>query len=98
MLGRLFPRPRGRGLIEASPPSPAPPTSGCYFRDRVVAASLKQRSARPAEQGRAAFPRPRGRGLIEAFFATPSLTHRRYFRDRVVAASLKPGALALAHG
>jgi len=60
-----IPRPRGRGLIEATSPFTLIRIA-IEFRDPAVAASLKRvRHLRGGAEARP-IPRPRGRGLIEA--------------------------------
>jgi len=60
-----FPHPRGCGLIEAGPVSPA--VQGMfYFRILADAASLKPVLLQAECIGLREFPHPRGCGLIEA--------------------------------
>src|SRR6266496_4389147 len=74
-----FPRPRGRGPIEArhSPSTPTGPNPS--FLDREVEAQLKlDRLPRRVQLDRG-FPRPRGRGPIEAPRVTCSRSARAWF-------------------
>ena len=61
-----FPRPQGRGPIEAHDQQAVLGVSGKRFRARKGAAPLKQSLAFWARHRKAWFPRPQGRGPIEA--------------------------------
>src|SRR6266536_1937940 len=90
-----FPRPRGRGPIEATPPSFRLSPSYHGFLDREVEAQLKPGSRRAARRHAAWFPRPRGRGPIEACRdPRPVRTEPAGFLDREVEAQLKLPHLA----
>src|ERR1035441_10133495 len=84
-----IPRPRGRGLIEATRTSSEANTSW-QFHDRAVVASLKRESRRVSRGTHERIPRPRGRGLIEALKAACEAVADCEFHDRAVVASLKP--------
>src|ERR1035438_10283945 len=85
-----IPRPRGRGLIEASwglfQPLPM-----LQFHDRAVVASLKRCASCGVPVFAFPIPRPRGRGLIEAAKKLASTPAANQFHDRAVVASLKRG-------
>ena len=82
-----FPRPLGRGLIEAGI-STQLKSRRSRFHDRLVVASLKPGGlAYLTPNG--LFPRPLGRGLIEASSARQSQATAPGFHDRLVVASLK---------
>ena len=83
-----FPRPRGRGLIEADSEIEWW-RSHAHFRGHVVAASLKLFKRLGARSRFELFPQPRGRGLIEAGPRLRSRCCNPHFRGHVVAASLK---------
>ncbi len=61
----MFPRPTGRGLIEATYRAGYARVA-CCFRGQPAAASLKPDPASCYSRGICVFPRPTGRGLIEA--------------------------------
>src|SRR6266540_2717988 len=61
-----FPRPRGRGPIEARLAAACCPGTPRRFLDREVEAQLKRRKDAALTVEQTWFPRPRGRGPIEA--------------------------------
>src|SRR5258708_5791603 len=63
------PRPRGRGRIEARPPSPSWPLVGRVLHGREVVAALKPAALLRVDREVDRSPRPRGRGRIEALRA-----------------------------
>ena len=66
-----------------------------YFRDQLIAASLKRRDRAEHTRADIAFPRSIDRGLIEAMRASVVLkSHLRHFRDQLIAASLKQASTA----
>ena len=84
-----FPRPVGRGLIEAISRG-RPARRRDYFRDQLIAASLKLANGDPGEAEYFEFPRSIDRGLIEAATTSDPYCHWTNFRDQLIAASLKP--------
>ena len=88
-----IPRPKGRGPIEAITSS-ARTGAVLAFRDRKVAAPLKQNVARQADSLSHDIPRPKGRGPIEAMSPARQTLAGSTFRDRKVAAPLKHFVLA----
>src|ERR1035438_3049229 len=73
-MTRPFPRPRGRGPIEAWRQEMKAILTK-YFRDRAVAAPLKRVMTAVVLSVFHVFPRPRGRGPIEALCL--GVRHRR---------------------
>src|SRR6266540_1403205 len=85
-----FPRPRGRGPIEARLAAACCPGTPRRFLDREVEAQLKRRKDAALTVEQTWFPRPRGRGPIEASSARrKSAASRLRFLDREVEAQLK---------
>ena len=93
-MGRsaIFPRPKGRGLIEAIVAT-ARRTGPVLFPRPKGRGLIEAPACRPLTQYTSPFPRPKGRGLIEAMscvFAKICGTHD--FHGRKAVASLKLGA------
>ena len=61
-----------------------------YFRDQLIAASLKRDRSAMTARDSSRFPRSTDRGLIEAVDPELGADRHRHFRDQLIAASLKP--------
>ena len=86
----VFPRPNGRGLIEAQQLAGARVEAPIEFPRPNGRGLIEAIAARAASLALAApFPRPNGRGLIEAAKCVTMLSDRGSFRGPTAAASLK---------
>ena len=90
MNGTAYPRPDGRGPIEAAAREPMQPRTMPSIRDLTVAAPLKPQLPEPHAPDRSPYPRPDGRGPIEADpLRSPRWSSQPSIRDLTVAAPLK---------